>query len=174
MSSAPCLLHELKQKVAKIKDKCFFSLRPTLMKTNADSFTNKVELYLRRNLKRRIFTSPFFVLPPTPVNKFSLKRFSSIPSSYVVVVVWLIYLFPIVIFRITRQIVLEAWNEAVTKYIFINLLQVIDNYPKNSFARAFEGGVQVDFYTPARLLAISWKTSVVFFLVFKIIFKMKS
>ena len=97
------LLHWVKTQSC--KDKCFFSLRPTLMKTNADSFTNKLELYLRKR-DRDIQYFSFQLLSPSHATKqfFSRWRFSSIHSSYVVVVVWFLYLFPIVIFRITVRL----------------------------------------------------------------------
>ena len=153
------LLHWVKTQSC--KDKCFFSLRPTLMKTNADSFTNKLELYLGKRvpLKYNIFLYSFFS-PPTPPNSFSRWRFSSIHSSYVVVVVWFLYLFPMVIFRITSDC---SRNEADT---YVCIFYKWYNYLKNSFARIFVRRVQVEFYTPSRLLSIYWKILVDFLFCF--------
>lgn len=72
LSYASLLLLHHWVKTQSCKDKCFFSLRPTLMKTNADSFTNKLELYLRKRDRDIQYFSFQFLFPSHATKQFFL------------------------------------------------------------------------------------------------------
>ena len=156
------LLHWVKTQSC--KDKCFFSLRPTLMKTNADSFTNKLELYLGKRvpLKYIQYFSLQLLFPSHATKQFFLVGdfHQSIPLMLLLFGFFICFQW---LFLESRQIVLEARNEADT---YVCIFYKWYNYLKNSFARIFVRRVQVEFYTPSRLLSIYWKILVDFLFCF--------